>query len=122
MKSNVGRHHEDTRKARCKVYSIEGDVLDKLTKEIFEPMTGAVFEVQLGEGQTLPLELSAVRGNGLQGMAKREQFSLHFRGPASPALVQRIYHLEHAQFGGLDIFLVPIARDAAGMTYEAVFT
>jgi hypothetical protein len=97
-------------------------MLDKLTKETFEPITGGVFELSLGEGQTLPLELSAVLGTGLQGMAKREQFSLHFRGPASPALVQRTYRLEHAQLGALDIFLVPIRRDAAGMIYEAVFT
>jgi len=97
-------------------------VLDKLTKEIFEPMMGTVFEVQLAEGQRLPLELSAVRGNGLRGMAKREQFSLHFRGPASPALVQRIYRLEHPQLGALEIFLVPIRKDADGMIYEAVFT
>ena len=97
-------------------------MLDKLTKETFEPMMGSVFALQLGEGQTLPLELSAVRGNGLQGMAKREQFSLHFRGPAAPALVQRTYRLEHAQLGTLEIFLAPIGRDAAGMIYEAVFT
>ena len=99
-----------------------GAMLDKLTKETFEPIKGGVFELSLGEGQTLPLELSAVLGTGLQGMAKREQFSLHFRGPATPALVQRTYRLEHAQLGALDIFLVPIRRDAAGMIYEAVFT
>jgi hypothetical protein len=97
-------------------------MLDKLTKETFEPLIGGVFELSLGEGQALPLELSAVNGNGLQGMAKREQFSLHFRGPASPALVQRTYRLEHVLLGSLDIFLVPIRRDATGMIYEAVFT
>ena len=99
-----------------------GAMLDKLTKETFEPLIGGAFELSLGEGQTLPLELSAVLGTGLQGMAKREQFSLHFRGPASPALVQRTYRLEHAQLGSLEIFLVPIRRDATGMMYEAVFT
>lgn len=97
-------------------------MLDKLRKETFEPITGQVFALSLGDGQTIPLELSAVNGNGLQGMAKREQFSLHFRGPATPALVQQTYHLEHAQLGALDIFLVPIRRDATGMMYEAVFT
>jgi hypothetical protein len=97
-------------------------MLDKLTKETFEPITGGVFELTLGEGQMLPLELVAVLGTGLKGIATREQFSLHFRGPATPALAQRIYRLEHPQFGALEIFLVPIQRDAAGMTYEAVFT
>jgi len=97
-------------------------VLDKLTKESFEPLKGSVFTVRLGEETTLPLELIVVAGNGLRGTASREQFSLHFRGHATPALVQRTYRLEHAQFGALEIFLVPIRRDADGMIYEAVFT
>jgi hypothetical protein len=97
-------------------------MLDKLTKETFEPVKGDVFQLSLGEGATLPLELSAVLGTGLKGAAAREQFSLHFRGPIAPALDQRIYRLEHAQLGVLDIFLVPIRRDAFQMTYEAVFT
>ena len=97
-------------------------MLEKLTKETFEPAAGSVFALQLGEGQTVPLELSAVRGNGLQGMATREQFALHFRGPSAPVLAQRIYRLEHPDLGALEIFLVPIQRDAGGMTYEAVFT
>jgi hypothetical protein len=97
-------------------------MLDKLTKETFEPVRGGVFQLWLSEGRTLPLELSAVLGTGLKGVAAREQFSLHFRGPATPALEQRIYRLDHPQFGALEIFLVPIQRDAAGMTYEAVFT
>jgi hypothetical protein len=63
-----------------------------------------------------------VLGTGLKGVASREQFSLHLRGPRTPALPQRIYRLEHAQLGALDLFLVPIGRDGSGMTYEAVFT
>ena len=97
-------------------------MLDKVTKETFEPIKGGVFELVLGEEQTLPLELSAVLGTGLQGLANREQFSLHFRGPATPVLPQRIYRLDHPELGALEIFLVPIRRDAAGITYEAVFT
>jgi hypothetical protein len=97
-------------------------MLDKLTKETFEPIKGQVFQLALGEDRHLPLELAAVLGTGLQGLASREQFSLHFRGPRTPALPQRIYRLEHPQLGALDIFLVPIRSDSAGMTYEAVFT
>ena len=97
-------------------------MLDKLTKERFEPITGSVFTLRLGENTTLPLQLTVVAGNGLKGTASREQFSLHFRGPATPSLVQRTYRLEHPQFGALEIFLVPIRKDADGMIYEAVFT
>jgi hypothetical protein len=99
-----------------------GAMLDKLTRETFEPLKSHRFQLSLGDREPLALELAAVLGNGLQGAASREQFSLHFRGPHLPALPQRIYRLEHGQLGTLDIFLVPIARDASGMTYEAVFT
>ena len=97
-------------------------MLDKVTKQTFEPIKGGVFELVLGEGRTIPLELSAVLGTGLQGAASREQFSLHFRGPSTPVLPQKIYRLQHPDLGALDIFLVPIRRDSSGMTYEAVFT
>jgi hypothetical protein len=95
-------------------------VLDKLTLETFQPIAGSVFDLSLGGGATIPLQLTEVLGNGLHGK-EREQFALHFRGPASPALVQHIYRLEHPNLGALEIFLVPIGKDAGGMIYEAVF-
>jgi hypothetical protein len=97
-------------------------MLDKVTRDTFEPIKGDIFRLALDDNEHLPLELAAVLGTGLQGLASREQFSLHFRGPSLPALPQRIYRIEHAQLGVLDLFLVPIRRDASGMTYEAVFT
>jgi hypothetical protein len=48
-------------------------------------------------------------------------FSIIFRGPSGQSLPQRIYRLEHAQLGTLDLFLVPIGPDGVGMCYEAVF-
>lgn len=97
-------------------------MLDKMTKATFEPMTGDPFELSLGESGTLTLTLESVRGTGVPGHGAREQFSLYFRGPRTPALPQRIYALSHAGLGALDIFLVPIRQDETGMTYEAVFT
>ena len=97
-------------------------MLDKVTKDTFQPVQGEVFNLVLRPGEIIPLELTAVRGTGLQGLASREQFSLHFKGPAAPALPQQIYRLEHPALGALEIFLVPIRRDGEGMTYEAVFT
>jgi hypothetical protein len=52
---------------------------------------------------------------------QREPFRLAFLGPTDPALPQQTYRLEHDVLGTLDIFLVPIARNAAGTTYEAIF-
>lgn len=97
-------------------------MLDKVTKETFESRKGETFTLTDEEAGELALELVEVRGTGLQGKAAREQFSVHFRGPGQPSLPQRIYRLENTEMGALDIFLVPIARDDEGTTYEAAFT
>lgn len=97
-------------------------MLDKVTKETFEPRKGETFKLSDDEAGTLDLTLTKVQGNGLRGRADREQFSLHFEGPADPLLPQKIYHLENADAGAMDLFLVPVAKDEEGVTYEAVFT
>lgn len=97
-------------------------MLDKVTKETFEPRKGETFELSDEAAGTLDLKLAAVRGTGLQGQAPREQFSLHFHGPADPVLPQKIYRLKNAEAGEMDLFLVPVARNDDGVTYEAVFT
>jgi len=97
-------------------------MLDQLTKETFEARRGETFRLSDEQAGAVELTLADVRGNNLRGKAPREQFSLHFNGPAEPLLPQRIYRLDNAEMGALDIFLVPVARDDEGVTYEAVFT
>jgi hypothetical protein len=97
-------------------------MLDKLTKETFEPRQGETFKLSDDEAGTIDLKLAKVQGNGLRGRADREQFSLHFDGPAEPLLPQKIYRLENDEAGEMEIFLVPVAKDDEGVTYEAVFT
>jgi hypothetical protein len=97
-------------------------MLDKLTKDTFEPRKGEAFKLTDEAAGEVELKLASVQGTGLQGKAPREQFSLHFHGPREPVLPQQIYHLENAEMGALDLFLVPVARDEEGMIYEAVFT
>jgi len=48
-------------------------------------------------------------------------FSLLFRGPLQPLLLQRTYTVEHDRLGQFELFIVPIRRDANGLYYEAVF-
>ena len=48
-------------------------------------------------------------------------FSLLLRGPAQPLLPQATYALRHPHLGVIELFLVPLARDAAAARYEAVF-
>lgn len=97
-------------------------MLDKLTRDTFEPRKGETFKLTDEAAGEVELTLASVQGTGLQGKAPREQFSLHFHGPADPVLPQQIYRLENDELGALDIFLVPIAQDDEGTTYEAVFT
>lgn len=52
----------------------------------------------------------------------RDVHTIVFRGAPEAVPPQRIYRLEHAAIGASAIFLVPIGRDARGVTYEAVFT
>jgi hypothetical protein len=56
-----------------------------------------------------------------RGGIRLQPFNLHFRGPREMRFAQGMRHLEHPALGGLDIFLVPIGADAAGLLYEAVF-
>jgi len=47
---------------------------------------------------------------------------LVFRSGQAVILPQRIYRLQHAGLGTIDVFLVPIGRDVQGALYQAVFS
>ena len=69
------------------------------------------------------VEISLVACNPLTAHegSKREPFSLMFRGPAATFLPQRTYILKNQVTEPVEIFLVPVGRDADGFLYEAVF-
>ncbi len=96
-------------------------MLERLRVEDFAARVGETFRLAPGEGASLELELTEARGER-GGSERRQPFSLLFRGPAEPVLVQRIWRLEHSELGALEIFLVPIGGDDKGMRYEAVFS
>jgi hypothetical protein len=101
-------------------------VLDRVTAATFAPAVGDTFVLDAGETGLLELELLESRPHHPDAPAEdasgaRAPFSLLFRGPPDPLLPQRIYRLEHESLGPLEIFLVPVARDEAGSSYEAVF-
>lgn len=77
------------------------------------------FRVILTPSQSLELQLAEAADLG--STPRQEQFSLVFHGPADLFLQQGIYHMEHAELGALDLFLVPIGRQAAGFAYQAIF-
>jgi hypothetical protein len=95
------------------------DDLVSLTAEDFRPHLGTRFAMPGGPFESELIEvddLGAARAGGL-----RAPFSVVFRGPLEPFLPQGIHRLEHEALGALDLFLVPVGPDEAGMRYEAVF-
>lgn len=93
--------------------------IESVSQESFAENLNTKFRLPVQSGEPLELELIEVApGTPLEGT---ERFSLVFRGALGFTLPQSIYHLEHERLGALDIFLVPVAREADGFRYEAVF-
>ena len=80
---------------------------------------GSKFRLQLEGSDWIELDLIDV--SELQKGPHQEMFSIVFRCSSEKVLPQRIYHLDHERMGELDLFLVPIKKDAEGVYYEAVF-
>jgi hypothetical protein len=101
-------------------------MLDKLTSADFQPLLHETFRVTLDTDLTIDLELVTVTDLKVAGAARqqaRTPFSLEFLGPVSHEYMpQHIYPLEHAAFGTLEIFLVPLGPISGRMRYEAIFT
>jgi len=78
------------------------------------------FEIVFSDG-ALPLKLSEARPLGSRPESMREPFALTFVAPAPLRLPQGIYKMTNPQLGEMEIFLVQIAADQTGSTFEAVF-
>jgi hypothetical protein len=102
-------------------------MLESFTIETFAPRVGETFRLNLDGQSTVDLVLQSVTEVPVSGWrppdraAPRPPFSLAFLGPATVVLPQRIYRLDHDDLGAIEIFIVPVARTAEGVTYEAVF-
>jgi hypothetical protein len=96
---------------------------EALTEANFGKHLNSLFRVQVTAPRSVELKLVEVKGyaSGANDQSGMERFSLFFNGPGDFHLPQCTYQLEHEQLGSLDIFLVTIARDERGFTYEAVF-
>jgi hypothetical protein len=99
-------------------------LLAKLTSADFSPYLNQKFRIHL----EAPLEVDLIEVNDLgpelsaaEAAKRRQPFALIFRDPSKTYLPQRIYRIEHAELGTLDLFLVPIGPDEHGMCYEVVF-
>jgi len=98
-------------------------MLDKLTHQDFQACLNHKVQITYGGG-TLEVELIACRtlAASRRNDASREPFSLIFRGPRVPILPQGTYPFVGGPADGLEIFIVPVGPDEAGMRYEVIFT
>ncbi|HEV2773685.1 MAG TPA: hypothetical protein VGV57_12835 [Thermoleophilaceae bacterium] len=101
--------------------------LASLTVDDFAPFVGDLFTIDAGDAGTIELELTEAAlhdpaAPAADDSGTRSPFSVEFRGPVDPILAQQICRLESDSLGPLELFIVPIGRDAAGSRYEAVFT
>ena len=94
-----------------------------LTYESFGPHVNSTFTLDLGVS-SIELTLTEATRQVVRpfpGMM-REPFSLIFRSSSPVVLPQRTYPISHAAMGRLDLFIVPVGRDARGVVYQAVFS
>ena len=96
-------------------------MIETFTRETFEPLLNTTFRLQRPDGDPLELELVEVVGGEERGVRHSYSFSLIFRGTPDVYLQQRTYTLSRDPLGTFDLFLVPVAREADGFRYEAVF-
>jgi hypothetical protein len=91
--------------------------------EDFADRLGEVFAIGEPDVPAIPLTLTQAQplpaGMGLPGV--RPPFSLIFLGKDPRVLPQKLYRLEHGEMGAVTIFLVPIGKDAQGVSYQATF-
>lgn len=91
-------------------------MLESLTPAHFPVDPSAAWTVLITEDQSVALTVEATVAAG-----DPRPFTVTFTGPLEPQLEQRMYAIEHDDLGRFPLFLVPVAREAAGMRYEAVF-
>lgn len=84
----------------------------------FDAALHSNFDVH-ADDESAPVALRLTEVRARRAPPGYEQFSALFVGPAAPALPQANYRFRHATLGELPLFIVPIGRDAGGVTYEA---
>jgi hypothetical protein len=94
-------------------------MLEQLTRRDFAELSAGSLVLEHG-GTQVPMEVLQLRD--LPPISPRaEPFSVVLAGPASPALAQGIHALIHPVHGRLELFIVPIGRDAERTRYEIIF-
>ena len=98
-------------------------MVEGMTQSTFARHEGEKFLIDLETSGLMEVELIEVQGLSPKSKAtQRNPFSILFRGPKDPILVQRMYTVRHSSLGEMVLFLVPVGTDEDGLLYEAVFS
>ena len=95
-------------------------MLEHLTMDSLSAQLNTKFRIGVETEKPVELELVEVQGHD-DVPGQTERFSALFRGALDFFLPQSTYRMQHEQLGSVDIFIVPIRKDAEGIYYEAVF-
>jgi len=99
-------------------------LLDRtLVYEDFADKVGEVFTIREDGVPAIALELTEATplNPAFAPRGARPPFSLLFVAEDPRVLPQRIYRMAHQALGDLAIFIVPVGKDAQGVTYQATF-
>jgi hypothetical protein len=94
-------------------------MLKNWTHALFTENQNTAFAVQHPHLGNVTMELVTV--SDLRETPRQHMFSLVFRGPLDHPLEQGLHPMTHETMGTESLFLVPIASEADGFRYEAVF-
>lgn len=98
-------------------------MLETLTVADFQPYLNHSFPIRFTPEVTLPATLVSVTAWGSKTDKYRQPFTLEFRTAQKGEYYQQgTFVVIHPDAGELPVFLVPIAANAEGARYEAVFT
>lgn len=95
-------------------------MLEHMTLATFTELLQSDFRILTG-GDRPAVAMKLVQAEDRGSSPHQEQFAILFRGPLEPALGQGLYQMEQDRLGSFDMFIVPVARDAQGYQYEAIF-
>jgi len=90
-----------------------------LQHEVFAQHLNTIFRVYVDDSNAIDAKLIEVSEMNLS--PRQERFVIVFRGPNETFLGQGMRRFEHPQMGEFVLFLVPIAQNDQGYSYEAVF-
>lgn len=90
---------------------------EQLKKSGFDAVLHETFDVSATDSSSQQ-QLTLVELRNRPAPAGYEQFALQFLGPVEPILPQGIYRFAHRALGELQLFMVPVGKNADGVQYE----